>query len=130
MKPKYIIIGVIVIVFLLLAVFSFSSNKIDYSDFQTAKQTGKTVQVIGKVEDAKQAAYNPSQNLLVFTLIDEKNNSETVYYSGPKPNNFDIAPMVVIKGKYRDGKFVASEILTKCPSKYESKFEEKTGKKI
>lgn len=116
--------------FLLLAVFSFSANKIDYADFQVAKQNGKTVQIIGQVEDAKESTYNPSQNMLVFNLTDEKDNTEKVYFTGPKPNNFDIAPMVVIKGKYQDGKFVASEILTKCPSKYESKFDEKVGSKI
>ncbi|HAW08672.1 MAG TPA: hypothetical protein DCW42_05825 [Bacteroidetes bacterium] len=130
MKTKYIIIGVVSVVFLLLAVFSFSANKIDYADFQVAKQNGKTVQIIGQVEDAKESTYNPSQNMLVFNLTDEKDNTEKVYFTGPKPNNFDIAPMVVIKGKYQDGKFVASEILTKCPSKYESKFDEKVGSKI
>lgn len=130
MKTKYIIIGVVSVVFLLLAVFSFSANKIDYADFQAAKQNGKTVQIIGQVEDAKESTYNPSQNMLVFNLTDEKDNTEKVYFTGPKPNNFDIAPMVVIKGKYQDGKFVASEILTKCPSKYESKFDEKVGSKI
>ena len=130
MKPKYIIIGVAAVAFLLLAVFSFSSNKIDYADFHIAKQNGKTVQIIGQVEDAKETSYNTTENMLVFTLTDENNNTEKVYYTGPKPNNFDIAPMVVIKGKYHDGKFVASEILTKCPSKYESKFEEKTGTNI
>ncbi len=130
MKTKYIIIGVVSVVFLLLAVFSFSANKIDYADFQVAKQNGKTVQIIGQVEDAKESTYNTSQNMLVFNLTDEKDNTEKVYFTGPKPNNFDIAPMVVIKGKYQDGKFVASEILTKCPSKYESKFDEKVGSKI
>ena len=130
MKPKYIIIGVAAVAFLLLAVFSFSANKIDYADFHTAKENGKTVQIIGQVEDAKESSYNSNENILVFTLTDEKNNTEKVYFSGPKPNNFDIAPMVVIKGQYHEGKFMASEILTKCPSKYESKFEEKTGSKI
>jgi len=38
---------------------------------------------------------------------------------GPKPNNFDIATSVVIKGKMTGDFFHATEILTKCPSKYE-----------
>ena len=66
--------------------------------------------------------YNAAQNILTFALIDEKNNTEQVIYNGSKPNNFDIAPMVVVKGRYENGKFMASEILTKCPSKYEGKF--------
>lgn len=124
MNKKYIIIGAIAAVFLVLAILSFDSGKIEYSDFVHARESGKIVQIIGRPSDSDPADYNQQTNTLVFTLIDEQNNSEKVYYHGAKPNNFDIAPMVVVKGKYDNGKFVASEILTKCPSKYESKFED------
>lgn len=123
MNKKYIIIGSVAIVFLVLAILSFDSGKIEYSDFQHAKQSGKIVQIIGKPSTEVSADYDAKTNTLRFVLVDEQNNSEEVIYYGAKPNNFDIAPMVVIKGRYSDGKFVASEILTKCPSKYESKFE-------
>ncbi len=123
MKTKYIVIGIIAIGFLAVAALSFNSSKIDYADFQTAKSTEKTVQIIGKLSKQFPINYNPTTNTLTFTLIDEKDNSEFVTYNGSKPNNFDIAPMVVVKGRYEDGKFNASEILTKCPSKYEGKFQ-------
>lgn len=124
MNKKYIIIGAIAVVFLVLAIFSFDSGKIEYSDFVNAKETGKIVQIIGRPSADNPAEYNSKENLLKFNLIDEQEHSEMVYYTGAKPNNFDIAPMLVVKGRYEDGKFVASEILTKCPSKYESKFED------
>ncbi len=124
MNKKYIIIGAIAVVFLVLAIFSFDSGKIEYSDFVNAKETGKIVQIIGRPAADNPAEYNSKENLLKFNLIDEQEHSEMVYYTGAKPNNFDIAPMLVVKGRYEDGKFVASEILTKCPSKYESKFED------
>jgi cytochrome c-type biogenesis protein CcmE len=123
MKTKYIIIGIVATAFLVLAALSFNSSKIEYADFQIAKETGKTVQIIGKLSKENLINYNSDKNILTFTLIDEKNNIEQVIYNGSKPNNFDIAPMVVVKGRYEDGKFSASEILTKCPSKYEGKFQ-------
>ena len=35
-----------------------------------------------------------------------------------KPGNFDQATEIVCKGQYKAGKFHASELLVKCPSKY------------
>jgi len=45
---------------------------------------------------------------------------EKVVFDGAKPNNFEIANAVVVKGRYEEGYFHANEILTKCPSKYEA----------
>jgi len=42
-----------------------------------------------------------------------------VVLDGAEPNNFKMAESVVAKGKMKDGTFHASEVLTKCPSKYE-----------
>lgn len=126
MKTKYIVIGIIAIAFLALAWYSFDSNKIDYSDFDAAKASHKTVQIIGKVNKQNPVDYKQESNKLTFTLVDELNTSEFITFNGPKPNNFDLAPMVVVKGRYEAGKFIATEIMTKCPSKYESKFTKKT----
>jgi cytochrome c-type biogenesis protein CcmE len=38
---------------------------------------------------------------------------------GAKPNNFEAAVSVVVKGRIDDGVLKASNVLTKCPSKYE-----------
>jgi cytochrome c-type biogenesis protein CcmE len=124
MKTKYIIIGIIALGFLVLAYFSFDSSKIDYSDFDAAKESQKTVQIIGKLDKKNPIDYRSEANVLTFTLIDELNTSEFVTFNGPKPNNFDLAPMVVVKGRYESGKFIAKEIMTKCPSKYEGSFED------
>lgn len=127
MKLKYIIGGVIAIIFVVIAVYSFNSSKIEYTDFKSAKQSGKTVQVIGSLDKSQKYAYNSEDNSMTFNMIDEKGNHTKVITHGSKPNNFDVAPMLVIKGKYENDIFVASEILTKCPSKYEGSFEELKG---
>lgn len=120
MKLKFIIGGAVGIVFIVIALFSLDSSKIEYSDFKSAQNSGKIVQIIGAWEKVKPYEYDTKSNTFTFDLKDEKQNTATVIFKGSKPNNFDIAPMVVVKGKYTGGKFEASEVLTKCPSKYQS----------
>lgn len=123
MKNKYIIGIVAGLAFLAIAIYSFDSSKIEYSDFTKAKSSGKTVQVIGSWIKDKPFNYNSDKNIFSFHLKDEKNGSAHVVYNGSKPNNFDIAPMVVVKGRFEGSDFIASEVLTKCPSKYEGEME-------
>jgi cytochrome c-type biogenesis protein CcmE len=52
-------------------------------------------------------------------MKDDNNDQMKVVLDGAKPNNFEIANAIVVKGRYEDGVFHASECLTKCPSKYE-----------
>jgi cytochrome c-type biogenesis protein CcmE len=44
-----------------------------------------------------------------------------VSFSGILPGNFYSASLLVVTGKYHNGMFEATEILTKCPSKYEGR---------
>jgi cytochrome c-type biogenesis protein CcmE len=44
-----------------------------------------------------------------------------VVLHGAKPNNFELAVSVVATGTVRHGALEASNVLTKCPSKYEGK---------
>ena len=52
-------------------------------------------------------------------MKDESNVEMKVILDGAEPNNFKMAESVVAKGKIKDGSFHATEVLTKCPSKYE-----------
>ena len=127
MKIKYIIGAIALIIFVAVALLSFDSSKIEYSDFKSAQESGKVVQVIGSWDKSEPCDYDAEKNKFRFTMIDEKGNKTKVIANSAKPNNFDIAPMVVIKGKYQGEQFLASEILTKCPSKYEGQFEDLKG---
>jgi cytochrome c-type biogenesis protein CcmE len=53
-------------------------------------------------------------------MKDDNGDVERVVLDGAKPNNFDIAPSIVAKGKYMEDHFHATEVLTKCPSKYQN----------
>lgn len=119
MKSKYIIGIALISIFVVLAFLSFSQSKIEYSDFTDAKNNEKTVQIIGSVNKDKPFSYNQEANLFTFFLKDEKNIESKVTLKGPKPANFEMAPTCVVKGKYNNGEFIATDVLTKCPSKYE-----------
>ncbi len=119
MKKKYIIGIAIAAVFVAIAIYSYSSNTIDYSNFGPAKTSGKKVQIIGSWVKAKPAEYNGEKNLFTFYMLDKENKEAKVIFNGPKPNNFALANYFVVTGKFQGNDFIASDILTKCPSKYE-----------
>jgi cytochrome c-type biogenesis protein CcmE len=127
MNTKYIIGILVGVAFIIVAYLSFDSTKIEYADFLNAKESGKIVQVIGSWDKSEKYFYDKDKDEFVFKMTDENGNSSHVRVEGAKPNNFDVAPMVVIKGKFEGERFHAKEILTKCPSKYEGQFDELKG---
>ena len=124
MKPRYIIGAIILVAFFVWAFISFDDSKIEYMKIDEARQTDKTVQVVGSWVKDKPYSYDSEQNKFTFHMVDEKNNETLVVLDGMKPNNFEIAPTVVVKGQFKDGVLHADNVLTKCPSKYEGDFED------
>lgn len=125
MKKRYIIGALFAIAFLILALLSFETT--DYADVPTAKKSGRQVQIICEWLKDRPYNYDREKNFFTFYAKDKSEKSDEIIkveYNGPRPNNFDIAERVVIKGKYDGEAFQAVDILTKCPSRYESKIEE------
>ncbi len=121
MKAKYIVAGVVVVAFVVFGAVSFMQNNIAYVSAKAAEQTHRTVQIKGSwVKDMK-TFYDPNTNTFHFYMMDDEKTILPVVLAGAKPNNFEIANDVVAKGRYENGAFQASEVLTKCPSKYQSK---------
>ncbi|MCX7908475.1 MAG: cytochrome c maturation protein CcmE [Ignavibacteria bacterium] len=120
---KYIAIAGIAIIFLTLLLLSFNKSSIEYTDFQKAASLNKKVQVIGSLEKTLPFHYDINTNVFEFYMKDKKGNVKLVRFNGPQPNNFTIAPEFVVKGVMKDTLFLAQEIITKCPSKYESELE-------
>jgi cytochrome c-type biogenesis protein CcmE len=119
MKTRYLIGGIIVLAFLIWGGTSFLGNSVEYASLTKAENSGKRVQVTGKVVREMQTQYDTKANTFTFFMRDDENRVAKVILTGAKPNNFEIATSVVAKGKYKEGSFHASEVLTKCPSKYE-----------
>lgn len=123
-KIKIIIASLIVIVFVVVGFYSFMDNKIEYASFKEAQKKLKTVEVKGVWQQNKETKYDAEKGTFSFYMKDDDSTEMKVVLDGAKPNNFDIATMVVAKGKVKDDVFYAKEILTKCPSKYEGKGED------
>jgi len=119
-KKVKTIIGIVIIVAVIVAIIpTFLSNKIEYVNFNDARQKTKTVEVKGTWLKDKEAKFEG--NKFSFYMRDDNNTEMKIVYDGAKPNNFEVAEAVVVKGKVKDGVFMANDILTKCPSKYEAK---------
>ena len=76
--------------------------------------------VVGKHSKNKESIYNPEKNANEFSfyMIDNQGIEKRVILYKPKPQDFERAEQIVLIGKMKEGTFHASEILMKCPSKY------------
>jgi cytochrome c-type biogenesis protein CcmE len=121
-KKARIITGIIiVVVFLVVGFMSFMDSKIEYVDFKEAQNRSRTVEVKGQWVKDKGEKFDVTNNTFTFNMKDDNGTEMKVVFDGAKPNNFEVAEAVVVKGKMKDGYFHAKDILTKCPSKYEAK---------
>jgi cytochrome c-type biogenesis protein CcmE len=119
MKPRIIIGGIVITVFVIVGALSFLESNIQYVDFKGAQKTGKKVQVKGQWNRNREYGFDSARNQFSFYMKDDNDVEVKVLLDGAKPNNFEVATSVVAKGRYSDGYFHATEVLTKCPSKYE-----------
>lgn len=124
MKKRYIIGIAGAVVFLAMALLSFDKTSLEYTDFGNAQKKDKKVQVKCYWVKEKPHDYNSDENTFTFFGRDDNGKITRIVYNGAKPENFEIALSFVVTGKYEGQDFVASDILMKCPSKYEGKMDE------
>ncbi len=121
MKPKVIVGGIIVILFIVFGSYSFMESNVEYTDIAGAMKKHKKVQLKGSWDKSKASSFNASTSQFTFYLVDDNGQECKVVLDGAAPNNFELATSVVAKGRFTDeGYFHATEVLTKCPSKYEA----------
>lgn len=91
-----------------------------YADFQTARQSNSLVKIAGVLSKDKEMQYDPAidPNYFSFFVKDSKGEEQKVVLYGSKPQDFELSEQIVITGKMKDGDFIASDMLLKCPSKY------------
>ncbi len=129
MNAKMIVGSIVVLVFLGFGAYSFMDSNVEYTDIAGAMAKNKKVQLKGTWNREKESAFNASTSQFSFYLKDDAGRECRVVLDGAAPNNFEMATSVVAKGRFTsEGYFHASEVLTKCPSKYEAKGSEVTGK--
>jgi cytochrome c-type biogenesis protein CcmE len=88
---------------------------------QPAKWTGKHLQVHGfVVPDSIQKRLDKEHQQIEYKFKAINCGSEVeVRYAGTVPDTFKDRAEVVVKGTLADGRFNATEISAKCPSKYQ-----------
>jgi len=132
MKTIHIII-ILVLVVAVAVVITTLTDASTYSDFTEAGlRPGREVHVIGKLDRGKAIEYDArtNANRFSFYMTDEKGVEKKVTYLNAKPQDFEKSDQVVVIGSIRNDEFVATGLLLKCPSKYNSeKRPEKFGTK-
>ena len=131
-QNKHIIIILLLAVSVGLAYDSISNYMNPYipvSDIAAnqARYEGRSLQVIGTVEP--DSLIRSDDGSISFTLIDESGNSEAgvkVTYRGVPPQNLEQeGNQVVVLGSLGvDGEIESTQLLVKCPSKYEGEEQE------
>ncbi len=126
MKPKIIVAAIIIVGFIIFGSYSFLESNVEYTDIAGAMKTHKKVQLKGAWSKEKESAFDAKTSTFTFYLKDEAGKECKVVLDGAAPNNFELATSVVAKGRYMPdgGYFHATEVLTKCPSKYEAQADE------
>ena len=125
------IISLIVIAVAIGIIISTSGSASQYVSFQeavtmAAEGDDDKVHVVGKLKKDPQGNilmdYQPTKdpNYFTFILVDKDQQEKQVVYYNPKPQDFEKSEQVVVVGSMKQEAFIASEILMKCPSKYEN----------
>jgi cytochrome c-type biogenesis protein CcmE len=131
MKTIHIVILLVLVITVAVVVTTLTDSS-TYSNFTEATATpGKEFHIIGKLDKTKSIDYDATKNVnrFSFYLIDDKGMEKKVIYNNPKPQDFEKSEKVVVIGLMKNDEFLASSLLLKCPSKYNSNKPEKFGTK-
>lgn len=79
---------------------------------------GQTVRVSGWV-DVETIQFDNRQLHLTFEITSEDGSRLPIFFNGPKPDQMRAGTEAIVEGKYDGQTFTATNLLLKCPSKYE-----------
>lgn len=128
--------AIIVLLLVGVGVFTLLSTVKDastYEDFTVASENpDRDYHVVGSLAYPDRQMYDPATNpdLFEFWLKDVKGSINKVVLHKGRPADFDMSSkgQIVVIGHMADGYFDASEMLTKCPSKYEDEKKKQLNK--
>ena len=120
MKKSHII-AILIIAVSIAAILSTLADSSTYASFRIAGEyPSKIYHVVGKLNKTMPQEYNPQidANEFSFFLVDNEGKEKKVILSKAKPQDFDKSEQIVVIGKMEQDQFLASDVLMKCPSKY------------
>ena len=120
MKKLPLIVIAAIIVSGIAIMVSAMKDVSTYATFEEAESSGRTVKVVGELARDREMHYDPltDPNYFTFFIKDRLGEARKVVLKAEKPQDFERSEQIVVTGKMREGDFVASDILMKCPSKY------------
>jgi cytochrome c-type biogenesis protein CcmE len=118
---KMHIVGIVLIAVVMLCMMSLLGDSSSYSDFTEAKESGdEEVHVAGTLVKTKPMDYKPEvdPNSFSFYMKDKNGVEQHVILRKSKPQDFERSEQLVIIGSMQGNEFIATDVLMKCPSKY------------
>ncbi len=116
------VIALLVIAVALGALITSLVDSSSYASFDEAfANKGEEYHVVGELDHNSDISYDPKENAKVmsFYMKDREGTRKKVYLNRSKPNDFERSEKIVVIGKAKEDAFYATDILLKCPSKYE-----------
>lgn len=121
MKKSHIII--LILLAFTIGLFASKLGNVDsYANYDDAKaKEGSKVQLTGVLVKEKPVVYDPKvdPNSFSFYLADEKGKQFKVVCNDDLPRDLEKVDKIVLTGEMQGETFYASDILVKCPSKYQ-----------
>lgn len=124
------LIGVTAIILIAVAAIFMAGGNKSAAYYKTVKDAATDSELIGERVKIGGAVVNGSwdkkSNPMTFTIRDEEDQKESgptvkVVYNGSVPSTFGDGVVAIVTGELdKDGTIQADEMITKCPSKYES----------
>jgi cytochrome c-type biogenesis protein CcmE len=113
-----LVIGVPVLLHLLYALWAspLTAYYVTVSELRDLEMQARAVRVSGEVV-AGSIAWDDSRGELHFALSDSTQQLPVVY-SGPAPDLFRAGVTAIVEGQLEQERFLARELLLKCPHKY------------
>lgn len=120
MKPAAIVAAIAAVGGIVISIYAFVAGATPYVSAKTViENPGRKFHVAGEILH-ETARLDLRSGVFSFLIRDDEGTDLAIEYSKGKPGNFDSAPKVSALGVYENGRFVATEVKTQCPSKYES----------
>ena len=125
MKKRFVIGGLIILIAVAYLLYLSFGSSVSYyvtvSEYfeRSDELLDTSIRVAGNVADAP-IEWNAEDIELAFTLTEGGDNMPVIY-NGAQPGGFKEGSTILLEGKYgSDGIFKATQLILKCPSKYES----------
>ena len=114
------IIALLLIVVAIAGLFYAAGEMSTYAGFADA-ENGKKVQVVSNLCKDKPMQYDAEKNAnqFIFHAKDKDGKVCKVVFKGAKPQDFERSEQIVLTGSMQGDAFQCSDMLMKCPSKYE-----------